>query len=50
MEHGGRTNSGKGTIMRIGKTRALRIALYGIALTALLMAIILPTVAAKSPA
>jgi len=50
MEHGVRTNSGKGTIMRIGKTRALRIALYGIALTALLMAIILPTVAAKSPA
>ncbi|MDQ2785171.1 MAG: DUF4397 domain-containing protein [Chloroflexota bacterium] len=36
--------------MRIGKTRALRTALYGIALAALLMAIILPTVAAKSTA
>ncbi|MGI8687055.1 MAG: DUF4397 domain-containing protein [Thermomicrobiales bacterium] len=36
--------------MRIGRTRALRTALYGIALAALLMAIILPTVAAKSTA
>ncbi len=43
-------NSGKGNSMRIGKTRALRTALYGIALAALLMAIILPTVAAKSTA
>ena len=33
--------------MQIGRTRALRMALYGIALAALLMAIILPTVAAK---
>ncbi len=33
--------------MRIGKTRALRSALYGVALAGLLLAIILPTVAAK---
>ncbi|MCA1670089.1 MAG: DUF4397 domain-containing protein [Thermomicrobia bacterium] len=36
--------------MRIGKSRALRTALYGVALAALLMAIIFPTVAAKSTA
>jgi len=46
----GRPNSGKGDTVQVGRTRALRTAFYGIALAALLMAIILPTVTAKSPA
>ncbi len=41
------SDSKEGDVMQIGKTRMVRSMLYGVALAGLLLAIILPTVAAK---